>query len=148
MKEIRVLLVGIGGYAVNYVCEMKERGVPEGLILAGVVDPYAAQSPRYEDALSMTSVFCNTVEEFYAEHQADFAVICTPIPLHAPQAIYCMEHGSHVLCEKPVCATVDDVQRMIAARDKTGKKLSIGYQWSHSDAIAAERHRMACGTCP
>jgi len=145
MKEIRVLLVGIGGYAVNYVCEMKERGVPEGLILAGVVDPYAVQSPRYEDALSMTSVFCNTVEEFYAEHQADFAVICTPIPLHAPQAIYCMEHGSHVLLEKPIAGTPEDAQRIIDAQKRTGMKLEIGFQWCNDPAMHAFREDVRAG---
>lgn len=145
MKEIRVLLVGIGGYAAGYVREMAERGIQGGLKLAGVVDPYAEKSARYDEARSMTSVFCNSVEEFYAEHEADLAVICTPIPLHAPQAICCMEHGSHVLLEKPIAGTPEDAQRIIEARNRTGKMLAIGFQWCSDPAMHAFRQDVQAG---
>ena len=145
MKEVRVLLVGIGGYATTYVREMKERGIGNGLKLVGVVDPYADKSVRYEEAKSMTDVFCNTVEEFYEKYEADLAVICTPIPLHAPQAIYCMEHGSHVLLEKPIAGTVEDAQRIVDARIRTGRHLAIGFQWCGDPAMHAFRKDVRAG---
>ena len=145
MKNIRVLLVGIGGYAVNYVREMKEHGLAGGLCLAGVVDPYAEKSPLYEDAKSMTSVFFNSVEEFYAHHDADLAIICTPIPFHAPQAVYCMEHGSHVLLEKPIAGTPEDAQRIIDAQKRTGMRLEIGFQWCNDPAMHAFRQDVRAG---
>lgn len=145
MKEIRVLLVGIGGYAAGYVREMKERGIDGGLKLVGVVDPYAKQSVRYEDARSMTSVFCDTLEEFYSSHEADLAVVATPIPLHAPQAIYCMEHGSNVLLEKPIAGTLEDAQRIAEARDRTGKLLAVGFQWCNDPAMFAFRKDVRAG---
>lgn len=145
MKEISVLLVGIGGYAVNYVNEMKERGIGNGLRLAGVVDPYAEKSVRYEDAKSMTDVFCDTVEEFYQDHTADLAVVATPIPLHAPQAVYCMEHGSNVLLEKPIAGTIGDAQRIVEARDRTGRQLAVGFQWCGDPAMHAFRRDVRAG---
>ena len=145
MKSIRVLLVGIGGYAAGYVREMKENGIGNGLILAGVVDPYADKSPRYEEARSMTDVFCDTVEEFYAQHEADLAVVATPIPLHAPQSIYCMEHGSDVLLEKPIAGTPEDAQRIIEARIRTGRRLAIGFQWCNDPAMYAFRKDVRAG---
>ena len=41
------------------------------------------------------------------------------------------------MCEKPLCADKNDIDRLIKARDKSGKFVYIGYQWSHSEAIEA-----------
>ncbi len=145
MKDIRVLLVGIGGYAAGYVHEMVERGISGGLKLAGIVDPYAEKSIHYEKAKSITSVFCNSLEEFYADHTADLAVISTPIPLHAPQAVCCMEHGSHVLLEKPIAGTLEDAQRIADAQCRTGKLLAVGFQWCNDPAMYAFRQDVRSG---
>ena len=135
MKQVSVLLVGVGGYGAGYVREMLDHGAERGVSLAGVVDPFAAAS-RYYDELAACGVgFFDTVEAFYAGNGADLAVISTPIQFHAHQAIYCVEHGSHVLCEKPAAATVEDVERMIEARDRTGKTLAIGFQWCYDPAM-------------
>ena len=135
MKDIRVLLVGVGGYGAGYVREMLEHGAEKHALIAGVVDPYAASSPVYQALKDANMCFYDTVQDFYAEKSADLAVISTPIQFHAQQSIYCMEHGSHVLCEKPAAATVELVNEMIAARDKTGKTLAIGFQWCYDPAM-------------
>src|SRR5947209_4519919 len=36
------------------------------------------------------------------ESNADAVYVATPVALHAPQTIECLEAGKHVLCEKPV----------------------------------------------
>ena len=48
MKEIRVLLIGVGGYGMGYAREMLEHGAEKRASIAGVVDPYAASSPVYQ----------------------------------------------------------------------------------------------------
>ena len=67
--------------------------------------------------------------------EAELAAIVSPIPFHADQTCAALAAGMNVLCEKPICATVEDARRMIAARDASGKFLEIGYQWSFTDAI-------------
>src|SRR5690625_6934891 len=41
-----------------------------------------------------------------------------------------MENGSNVLCEKPTTANPNDINEMVEARDRTGKFLAIGFNWS------------------
>jgi predicted dehydrogenase len=61
-----------------------------------------------------------------------------PNPERCPdrdQTCLALENGSHVLCEKPPAATIQEVRRMIEARDKAKKQVAVGYQWSFSEAI-------------
>jgi UDP-N-acetyl-2-amino-2-deoxyglucuronate dehydrogenase len=51
--------------------------------------------------------------------------ICTPHPLHAQPAIEAAEAGVHALVEKPLAASVNDCQAMIAAARRTGLKLGV-----------------------
>lgn len=75
------------------------------------------------------------MDDLYANHAVDLTVISTPIFLHAVQIIKALEHGSNVLCEKPLCADELDIDRIAAAKEKSGKFVYIGYQWSYSPAI-------------
>lgn len=137
-KKVSVVLVGIGGYGGNYVDEMLNHAdrVPNAQ-LVGAVDPVAEKTFFYAKLVEAKVPIYPSLDAFYAEHTADLAVLSTPIHFHKEQTIQCLEHGTQVLCEKPVCATIDDVKEIIAARDKANLPVSIGYQWSHSVAITA-----------
>lgn len=135
MKTIRVLLVGVGGYGAGYVREMLENGAQYGAEIAGVVDPYAAASADYQALQEAGVRFFESVEAFYEQGSAEVAIISTPIQFHAQQSVYCLYHGSHVLCEKPAAATPELVDEMIRARDESGQMLAIGFQWCYDRAM-------------
>ncbi len=135
MQKISVLMVGIGGYGSFYLRELLNVPRAKQFQIVGAVDPYTEKS-EYKETLQRRGIpIYNTLEEFYQMKTAEMAIIATPIHLHAHQAIYCMEHGSDVLCEKPACVTVEDATAMITARNRTGRKLAIGFQWSFSESI-------------
>lgn len=50
--------------------------------------------------------------------QVDAVYIASPNSLHAEQAILCMNHGKHVLCEKPMASNKIEVDAMIQAAKK------------------------------
>lgn len=56
----------------------------------------------------------------------DVVVICTPDHLHTDYAIAALEKGLHVLCEKPLATTVEDLQAIAAAAKKSGKVFMTG----------------------
>jgi len=47
--------------------------------------------------------------------EIDAVYIASPNSYHAEQAIRCMNHGKHVLCEKPMASNASEVQAMIDA---------------------------------
>jgi predicted dehydrogenase len=66
----------------------------------------------------------------------DAAIICTPTAEHHKQSRLCLKRGWHVLCEKPLASTREQIIELIAdaksARAK-GQIFSLGYQrryWS------------------
>ena len=65
----------------------------------------------------------------------DAVYIATPNFLHASQSILCMRHGKHVLCEKPMAASLEECDAMIAAQRASGKILSIIAQNRFTDAF-------------
>lgn len=145
MKPIDVLLVGaggFGGYHVNVLLQNLHRG---DYRFVGVVDPFVKQADSYEKLTAAEIPCYDTMAEFFAEHQAELTLISTPIALHAPQAIEALSHGSHVLCEKPLTATMENLRAMEAAAKKAGRLLAVGFQWSYTDAMLRIKEKILSG---
>lgn len=75
------------------------------------------------------------VDAALAKTDAEAAVICTPNHLHAAVAVQAMERGLDVLCEKPMAATAAQAREMLAASERTGRHLVIGYIVRAYDAL-------------
>jgi len=58
--------------------------------------------------------------------KVDAAVIATPPKYHAQIAIDCLNHGIHVLCEKPLAISSKEAQRIVRISMNTKKNLAIG----------------------
>ena len=56
--------------------------------------------------------------------EVEAVVVCTPHPFHAEAATRALEAGVHVLVEKPLAASLQDCDRMIAAAAKSGCALA------------------------
>jgi predicted dehydrogenase len=135
VDRLKIVFVGIGGYGNVYLKEMLERMDEQYLEIAGVVDPYPEGCHYYTELMERNVPVYKSLEQFYAKGGADLAVISSPIHLHAEQTCYALSQGSHVLCEKPAAATIQQVNEMRAARDKYGKLVAIGYQWAFAPVI-------------
>nr|MCR4766003.1 Gfo/Idh/MocA family oxidoreductase [Bacteroidaceae bacterium] len=60
----------------------------------------------------------SSVEEMASSHLIDAVYIATPNCTHAKIAITCMDHGKHVLCEKPMASNAREVKQMIEAAQR------------------------------
>ena len=63
----------------------------------------------------------------------DIDVIYNPLPnsMHTEWTIKAAQAGKHVLCEKPMALTVEEVDQMIAAAFQTGKVISEAFMYRH-----------------
>ncbi|SDO28709.1 Predicted dehydrogenase [Paenibacillus sp. yr247] len=67
-----------------------------------------------------------SVAEMIEKEQLDCVDITLPTFLHRDISIQCLNHGLHVLCEKPMAMNADECQDMIQAAEASGKQLMIG----------------------
>lgn len=78
--------------------------------------------------------------ELVRDPEIDVVHVCTPNVVHCPVTVAAFEAGKHVLCEKPMAATTEDAEKMMAAWRRSGKKFTIGYQNRfRTDAQALKR---------
>ena len=67
---------------------------------------------EYAENHSIVHTF-TSLEEMAQSDVIDAIYIASPNSLHAEQSILFMQHGKHVLCEKPLASNVQEVTRMI-----------------------------------
>src|SRR5690606_16822348 len=94
--KIRFAVVGCGHIGKRH-CEMIERN--EDSILVGVCDSQQKESLGIDH---FNVPFFNSMEEMLATVECDVVNICTPNGLHSEQGIIALEHGKHLVCEKPM----------------------------------------------
>ena len=61
-----------------------------------------------------------TYEQMLADPAINVIYLSLPNHLHAEWTIKCAEAGKHVLCEKPITITIEEVTRMAQAAEKNG----------------------------
>ena len=64
-----------------------------------------------------------SLEEMASSPLIDAVYIASPNFMHAGQSILCMNHGKHVLCEKPLASNAKEARAMIAASEANGVAL-------------------------
>ncbi len=135
-KPVSVVLVGISGMGFHYLTSLLEEFPGDAALLRAAVDPYPQRSELYSELKKRGIPVFDSLNEFSERGiSSELTVISSPIHYHVPQSCQALRAGSHVLCEKPVGATVQEAELLTRTRDEAGRWVMIGYQWSYSDAI-------------
>lgn len=71
-------------------------------------------------------VATTSYDEVLARDDVDVVSIATPDRLHAEQIVAALGAGKHVLAEKPLCTSIDEARAIIAATERSGRKLLCG----------------------
>ena len=127
--KIRVLIVGVGGFGGGYVRALTERDY--GAEIAGVVDVMENIDKVCPEIGRHHIPVYKTIAGFYQENTADLAILASPIHLHTSMSIECMKNGSHVLCEKPLCLKMEEIEALDRCCMETGRFLAVGYQMNY-----------------
>ncbi len=72
-----------------------------------------------------------TYEALLADPKIDVIYISLPNHLHAEWSIKALDAGKHVLCEKPLAITLEQVDAMTAAATRSGKVLAEAFMYRH-----------------
>jgi myo-inositol 2-dehydrogenase / D-chiro-inositol 1-dehydrogenase len=114
-KPVRFGLIGTGMMGYEHILNLKL--LPEAQIVA-MTDP-ASQSivlaqAVLGDALKQTVTVYPDADALLADRTIDAVVIASPNFTHAAVLRRALKSGKHILCEKPVCTTLDDLREIRA----------------------------------
>ena len=115
----KVVVIGYGGMGGWHSRHLLESDVCE---LYGVCDIKAKQK---EKALEKGLRFFDSIDEVLADENVDIVTLAVPNELHEPMAIKAMEAGKCVISEKPVTMSLESLDRMIEASERTGKLFTV-----------------------
>ena len=123
MQRIKVGVIGAGGVAqVEHIPNLLK--LKRQFEILGVYDPSAKVRDFIGQEFGLTAF--DDLDRLLSQ-PLDAVVIASPDALHREQMLAAFARGLHVYCEKPLCYGVDDIDDVIAARDKAGKVLQVGY---------------------
>src|SRR5215470_9892063 len=119
-RRVRVGILGLG--QVYDLCVTGYQGNPDAEIVALCdvepcrVDERAGDWPNAERFVDI---------EDFLQAEMDLVEVLVPTPLHCDVACAALEAGYHVNLQKPIARTMDEVDRILAVRNKSGATLRI-----------------------
>ena len=122
MEPLRLGIIGLGVMGSDH---LKNAQSLSGVIqLVAGADPLAeARAAAAEQGLATVS----TAAELF-ERGVEAVIVANPHPKHEAAVLAAAERGIHVLCEKPIAATVSAADRMVAACRRHNVVLAMDFQ--------------------
>ncbi|HEY1241411.1 MAG TPA: Gfo/Idh/MocA family oxidoreductase [Bryobacteraceae bacterium] len=117
MSALRAGVIGCGYMGQLHLRAYEDRGVRVTAIAdtrPSVMETAPAQVRRFENYRDLL------------REDIDVVSICLPTNLHLPVTVEALAAAKHVLLEKPIAASVDDAERMIAFAHAARRRLFVG----------------------
>ena len=78
-------------------------------------------------------------EQMLADPNLDAVIIATADAFHVPAALQALAAGKHVLCEKPLGVTLEEVEALGSAVAESGLKLQVGHMKRFDPGLQSAR---------
>ncbi|QZP38657.1 D-xylose 1-dehydrogenase Gfo6 [Halobaculum magnesiiphilum] len=139
----RIATVGCGNYARSVSIPAMARGdyARPTVVVSGDADKRAALA----DEFGVTALDYDEYEAGAATDEYDAVYVATPNRLHLPHVETAAGHGKHVICEKPLEATVERAERLVGACEDAGVRLMTAYRMQTDPVMRRLRAFVAAG---
>ncbi|MFH1743616.1 MAG: Gfo/Idh/MocA family oxidoreductase [bacterium] len=124
MAKLKAAVIGCGAIAQH--CHIPGYLGNKGCELVAAADPSGARRKEAKEKFGVPRTY-TSAETLFKRETPDVVSICTPNRFHAEQAVMALEHGCHVLCEKPLCLSMAEAQRIKRAKEKSGAVLMTAF---------------------
>ena len=103
------------------------------------------------DAAEALAKRCNipkvaaSAEEIIGDKTIDAVLICSPTGTHADLIVQAAQAGKHIFCEKPIAFSLKKIDAALAAVEKAGVQLQIGFNRRFDSNFARVRKAVVSG---
>ena len=87
----------------------------------------------------------DSAAEIFADDKIDAVLICTSTDTHADLIVQAAKAGKHIFCEKPVSLSLEKIDSSLAAVEKAGVKLQVGFNRRFDSNFIRVRQAVAAG---
>jgi myo-inositol 2-dehydrogenase/D-chiro-inositol 1-dehydrogenase len=141
VKKVRIGIASFAHmHAFSYANVLKHMDNAE---LSGFCDLNEARAKRVEQEFKIPRV--STYEKLAALDGLDAVIVTTETAHHVDAALAAIEHGKHVIVEKPIATRSDDAKRMIDAASRHGVKLFQCYPCRYHPSAQKAKDAIASG---
>lgn len=128
-RKVGWAVVGLGELALGEVMPAFHEAKLSQPVALVSGHPYKARKVAEAYGISADAIYdYESFDRIVQDKRVEIIYIILPNSMHAEFTIRGLKAGKHVLCEKPMAASVEDCERMIAAQKETGKKLMVAYR--------------------
>jgi predicted dehydrogenase len=139
--RLRIGLIGAGGIANAHVGGFRRN--PGKVVFAAVADPVRKNADRF--VAEFNPVLYNDYHTMIEDAGIDAVDICLPHHLHKDAILAAAAAGKHVLCEKPLCLTVEEAREITAAVEKSGITVMCAHNQLFLPPVARARELLDAG---
>jgi myo-inositol 2-dehydrogenase/D-chiro-inositol 1-dehydrogenase/scyllo-inositol 2-dehydrogenase (NAD+) len=140
---VGICVIGAGRAGLIHARNFAAGRVPEARLVA-VVEPVEAARRSACLELEPQQAYAD-YRQALADPRVDAVVVAAPSNCHRDIVVAAAEAGKHILCEKPMGMDAAECDQMIAATEKAGVKLQIGFMRRFDANFVAARDRIAAG---
>ena len=142
-QNYTVAIIGAGGRGYVYASLFAEK---EEFTVTAVCDLNPGQLRKINQVLKLEEKNLITEEAvFWQEKRADIVVIATNDSCHVRQAITAMELGCHVLMEKPISDSREEIEKLLAVQRRTEKIVVVCHVMRYGVGIRKLEQVLATG---
>jgi predicted dehydrogenase len=124
MDKLGVGIIGCGAVAEEYVKAFQRDERSE---VRALVSRNRANAQRYRDQYNLRCAIETDADPMLAMEDIDIVVVCTPHDMHTRYVVAAAEAGKHVIIEKPVALTIEDMQEQLHAVRTNGVKTLVSF---------------------
>ncbi len=137
---MRFVISGLGWWGRSWTDVLKMH--PNAQIVA-TVDP--APDARDLSIKNLGVAHFPDLDSAFQEIDAEAVLITTPPKLHCPVLIKAVQHGKHVLVEKPLTTSPEEAAQIVTAVEKSGAKVMVGQGYRFMDSARILRGALKSG---
>lgn len=140
---IRVAIIGTGNISAAHINAYL--AFPERCKIVALCDIYPEKALEKKKKYELEAEVVDTHEKLLGRDDIDLVSICTPPYCHAQIAVNFLKAGKNVIVEKPMAASLEECDQMIAASEISGKTLAVIAQNRFKDPIMRLKHVLDSG---
>jgi UDP-N-acetylglucosamine 3-dehydrogenase len=133
---MRVALVGAGQMGAHHARVVAESDTTD---LVAIVDPH--EGAASVAALRHTRLL-GSLDDLLRDRPPELAIVAIPTAAHAETVARLLEAGVHVLVEKPISATIESAESLIALAAARERVLAVGHVERFNPAVRALRDKL------